>query len=69
MSAGLVGSDEYASELFWSEPQDRDGTARDVAAAIAAELEAQFPTVDWQASAQALRTKHTEQTEHTEHTS
>ena len=65
MAAGLVGSVEYASELHWSEPQDRDGTARDVAAAIAAELEAQYPTVDWQASAQALRARQTEQTEQT----
>ena len=65
MSAGLIGSDDYSNVLRWSDPQDRDGTARDVAAAVAAELEEQYPTVDWRATARALRAQQAQQTEQT----
>ena len=38
---GLQGSDEYLAQWRWSEEEDRDGSAREVAEAVKAELEAQ----------------------------
>ena len=37
---GLNNSDDYLAQWQWSEDQQRDGSARDVAAAVLAELEA-----------------------------
>jgi hypothetical protein len=36
---GLTDSDEYLAQWQWSDEQSREGTARDVAAAVKAELE------------------------------
>ena len=55
MSAGLIGSDEYSDAFRWSEPQEREGNAQEVATAVAAELEAQFPEIDWRATAARVR--------------
>ena len=55
MAAGLYGSDEYTSAFRWSESQERPGTAPEVAAAVAAELEAQHPMIDWRAIADKIR--------------
>jgi hypothetical protein len=41
MERGLTDADDYLAQWRWSEEQERDGTAQDVAAAIKAELEAQ----------------------------
>jgi Virulence factor len=38
---GLQGSDDYLAQWSWSDEQDRDGSAEEVAQAIKAELEAQ----------------------------
>ena len=46
MAAGLIGSDDYTNAFTWSEPQQREGTPREVADAVAAELEQQFDQVD-----------------------
>ena len=43
MQRGLHGSDEYLDSWTRDEPQDRPGGAREVADAVAAELEARFP--------------------------
>ncbi len=37
---GLQGADDYLAQWRWSDEQERDGTAEDVARAIKAELEA-----------------------------
>ena len=37
---GLQGSDDYLAQWNWSDEQDRDGSAEEVAQAIKAELEA-----------------------------
>ena len=37
---GLQASDDYLAQWKWSEEEDRDGSARDVAEAVKAELEA-----------------------------
>jgi hypothetical protein len=40
MQRGLQGSDDFLEQWQWSDEEERDGSARDVAAAVAAELEA-----------------------------
>jgi hypothetical protein len=42
MERGLSGADDYLAQWQWSEDQERDGGARAVAEAVAAELEAQW---------------------------
>ena len=37
---GLQASDDYLAQWKWSEEEDREGSARDVAEAVKAELEA-----------------------------
>jgi len=39
MQRGLAGADEYLAQWKWSEEQDREGTASEVAEAVKAELE------------------------------
>jgi hypothetical protein len=38
---GLQGSDDYLAQWRWSEEEEREGSAREVAEAVRAELEAQ----------------------------
>ena len=38
---GLMGTDDYLAQWRWSDEQERDGTAEEVAQAIKAELEAE----------------------------
>jgi hypothetical protein len=42
MQRGLSGSDEYLESWARGDPQDHPGTAREVADAVAADLEARF---------------------------
>ena len=41
---GLQGADEYLAQWKWSDEEDRDGSAREVAEAVKAELESR---ADW----------------------
>jgi hypothetical protein len=41
---GLQGSDEYLAQWRWTKDEEREGSARDVAEAIRAELESK---ADW----------------------
>ena len=41
MRTGMAGTDEYLAQWRWSEEEERPGTAREVAEAVAAELAAQ----------------------------
>lgn len=41
---GLSGSDDYLAQWQWSDEQDREGTAQEVANALTAELET---AADW----------------------
>lgn len=43
MRSGIAGTDDYLAHWRWSEEEERPGTAQDVAAAVAAELAAQWP--------------------------
>ena len=54
MEAGLVGDDEYTNTFHWSEPQEREGTAQEVAEAVATELDSQYPQIDWHKTANDL---------------
>ncbi len=58
MAAGLVGSDAYMDQFHWADSQTRDGSPEAVAAAIAAELEAQYPSIDWKATVGGLKIGH-----------
>jgi hypothetical protein len=55
MAAGLTGSDDYTAAFRWGEQQERAGAAREVADTVAAELDAQYPSIDWRATVAALR--------------
>jgi hypothetical protein len=41
MRTGMAGTDEYLAQWRWSEEEERPGSAREVAEAVAAELAAQ----------------------------
>jgi hypothetical protein len=55
MIVGVIDSDDYTDLYQWGEPQEREGTPQDVATAVAAELEAKYATIEWRATADALR--------------
>lgn len=57
MAVGLIGDDDYTDLFRWSEPEEREGSPADVAAAVAAELEARYPDVNWQKTAKSLGKK------------
>lgn len=42
---GLAGSEDYLNGWNWSEPEERPGTAREVADALVAELQAKLSSV------------------------
>jgi cvfA/B/C family virulence factor len=42
LNQGLTQADDYLSQWKWSEEQERDGTAAEVAEALRAELETRF---------------------------
>jgi hypothetical protein len=39
---GLQGTDDYLAQWCWSEPQQREGSAEEVARAVKRELEAEY---------------------------
>jgi hypothetical protein len=55
MAAGLIASDDYTEAFRWGEQQERAGTAREVADALTAELDAQHPVIDWRATVAAMK--------------
>ena len=55
MAAGLINSDDYTEAFRWGESQERAGAAQEVAAAVAAELDAQYPEINWRETAAAIR--------------
>lgn len=57
MAAGLLGSDDYTDAFRWGPSEERQGSAEEVAAAVAAELDARFPTIDWRATVEAIRSR------------
>lgn len=55
MAAGLQGDDAYLEGFNWSETRERDGTPQEVVDAVLAEIEQQYPVVDWQETAKRLK--------------
>ncbi len=55
MAAGLIGSDDYSNALHWGDSLDREGSAQDVAAAVASELDAAYPLIDWNTTVKRIR--------------
>jgi hypothetical protein len=55
MRARLTNHDDYPAGFKWSEPQPREGTLEQVADAVVAEIEAQYPTIAWREMADRLR--------------
>ncbi len=58
MAAGLTGTDGYLAGFAWGAAAARDGSPAEVAAAVAAELEARHGVIDWRATVAALRPGH-----------
>ena len=61
MASGLIGTDEYLDGFRWSEIQEREGSAEEVAATVVAELDASYPQIDWQKTAKAIVAKNANQ--------
>ena len=55
MAAGLIGSDDYTEAFRWSAAQEREGSAADVAAAVAAELDAEHHRINWRKTVAGIR--------------
>lgn len=55
MAAGLTGTDAYLEGFAWGDAQGREGTPEGVAAAVVAELESQYETIDWKGVAAAVK--------------
>ena len=55
MAAGLVGDDAYLEGFNWSEVKHREGEPQEVLDAVIAEVEQQFPVVNWQETAKKLK--------------
>lgn len=47
MSLGKIGTDSYTNGFVWGDELEQPGTAKEVADAIATELEEEHPSVDW----------------------
>ena len=55
MVAHLTGTDAYLEGFRWAEAMEQLGSPVEVATAVAAELEAQYATIDWRATAASLQ--------------
>lgn len=55
MRARLTGHRNYPKGFRWSEPQEREGTPEAVVEAVAAEIEARYPVIEWRQLADRLR--------------
>lgn len=55
MSSKRFSSDDYTDGFQWGERQEREGSAEAVATAVVAELEAQYPEIDYREIAKQLR--------------
>jgi hypothetical protein len=55
MSAGLTGDEAYTDGLRWSDPAERPGAPAEVAAAVAAEIDGAYPSIDWRKTAAAVK--------------
>ncbi|MCB0241112.1 MAG: virulence factor, partial [Anaerolineae bacterium] len=57
MAAGITGSDAYTDGYHWEDAGERAGSANDVAAEVAAELDTAYAVIDWRNTADQLRSR------------
>jgi hypothetical protein len=55
MACQLTQTDDYLDRFMWGEETHRDGTPQEVAEAVAREIEAGYPEIDWRATADSIR--------------
>lgn len=55
MAAKLISDDDYTNGFQWHPAQERTGSAKEVAEAVVAELDAQFPEIEIQPLVDKLR--------------
>ncbi|MEJ2512298.1 MAG: virulence factor [Anaerolineales bacterium] len=55
MAAKMISDDNYTAGFQWQSAQDKEGSAKDVAEAVIAELDAQFAEIDVQVLTDKLR--------------
>lgn len=55
MRAGHASDEAYTNGYRWGELQEREGTPEAVLAAVIAELDAQYPDIDWRGTAARLK--------------
>jgi hypothetical protein len=55
MASKSVDGESYTAGFQWGARQKRDGSAEEVAAAVAAELDQQYPTIDHRAVANRIK--------------
>lgn len=55
MEAGLSSDEAYTALFHWGPASERQGSAREVAEAVAAEIIAQYATIDWHATVAQLK--------------
>ncbi len=57
MAAGIIGSDAYTDGFHWEDAGERAGAVADTAVAVAAELDAAYPEIDWRNTADQLKSR------------
>jgi hypothetical protein len=55
MLAGQTDDDAYTNGLRWSDLQERPGASEEVAAQVAGEIDQQYLSIDWRATAATLK--------------
>ncbi|HEY5728715.1 MAG TPA: virulence factor [Anaerolineales bacterium] len=55
MAAKLISTDDYTDGFIWHPAQEKEGSAKDVAAFVVAEIEAEFSEIDIESLVEKLR--------------
>ncbi len=55
MASKSVDGESYTAGFQWGARQEREGSAEDVAAAVVAELDAQYAEIDYRATAERIK--------------
>lgn len=55
MAARQTEDSKYTAGFKWTKAEEREGTVQQVVEAVAAEIEAQYPVIDWRKTADALK--------------
>ncbi len=55
MAAKVTATDAYMGGFKWNAAQEREGTPEEVATAVAEEINAEYETINWRATANRLK--------------